>query len=63
MSVNSQCCLLRLEEIEHMWQELQRKLEVCRNSLSSYHDLMAVFAEMDDCLQEMAQIEVSSYTP
>ena len=31
---------------------------MCRSSLSSYHDLMAVFAEMDDCLQEMAQIEV-----
>ena len=48
----------RVEEIERMWQELQQKLEVCCSSLSSYHDFMAVFAEMDDCLQEMSQIEV-----
>ena len=35
------------------------KLESCRSMLTRYHDLMSVFAEMDDCLGEMTQTEVS----
>ena len=43
------------------WEELLKKLEVCRASLSSYHDLMAVFSEMADTLSEMNQIEVCMF--
>ena len=38
------------------------KLESCRSMLTRYHDLMSVFAEMDDCLGEMTQTEVSLRT-
>ena len=48
------------EVIETKWQDLLQKLEACRSTLSRYHDLMSVFAEMDDCLTNMGQIEVHS---
>ena len=48
----------RNEVIEKKWKELMSKLEACRSMLTRYHDLMSVFAEMDDCLGEMAQTEV-----
>ena len=37
-----------------------RMLDACRSTLSHHHDLMSVFAEMDDCLSDMAQTEVCS---
>ena len=46
--------------IEAKWDSLLKKLDTGRGSLSRYHDLMAVFADMDDCLGDMAQIEVST---
>ena len=45
--------------IEKKWKDLMTKLESCRSMLTRYHDLMSVFAEMDDCLGEMTQTEVS----
>ena len=45
--------------IEKKWKDLMSKLESCRSMLTRYHDLMSVFAEMDDCLGEMTQTEVS----
>ena len=45
--------------IEKKWEELHRKLEDSRSTLSHYHDLMSLFADMDDCLAEIAQIQVS----
>ena len=44
--------------IEKKWEELQSKLEDSRSTLSHYHDLMSLFADMDDCLAEIAQIQV-----
>ncbi len=44
--------------IETKWEGLLSKLESCRSVLSHYHDLMSVFAEMNDCLADMTQIEV-----
>ena len=48
----------REQVIEGKWRDLIRKLEACRSTLSRHHDLMSVFAEMDDCLSDMAQTEV-----
>ena len=45
--------------IEKKWKELMSRLEACRSMLTRYHDLMSVFAEMDDCLGDMAQTEVT----
>ena len=45
--------------IETKWEGLQSKLEACHSTLSKYHDFMSVFAEMNDCLADIAQIEVS----
>lgn len=44
--------------IEKKWEELQNKLEDSRSTLSHYHDLMSLFADMDDCLAEISQIQV-----
>lgn len=44
--------------IETKWEELQNKLEASRSTLSHYHDLMSLFADMNDCLADIAQIEV-----
>ena len=52
----------REQVIEAKWDSLLKKLDTGRGSLSRYHDLMAVFADMDDCLADMAQIEVD-FTP
>lgn len=52
--------------IEGKWNDLLASLEACKNMLSCYHDLMSVFSEMNDCLANMAQIEVSqreTYSP
>lgn len=51
--------LYRQEMIEGKWNDLLASLETCKNTLSRYHDLMSVFSEMNDCLANMAQIEVS----
>jgi len=48
----------REQVIERKWHNLVQKLDACRSTLSHYHDLMSVFAEMDDCLADMAQTEV-----
>ena len=48
----------REQVIEAKWDSLLKKLDTGRGNLSRYHDLMAVFADMDDCLADMAQIEV-----
>jgi len=50
----------REQVIERKWHNLVQKLDACRSTLSHYHDLMSVFAEMDDCLADMAQTEVRS---
>lgn len=58
--------LYRQEMIEGKWNDLLASLEACKNTLSRYHDLMSVFSEMNDCLANMAQIEVSqreAYSP
>ena len=51
----------RGQVIETMWEALTKKLEQCRRTLSRYHDLMSVFADIDDCLSDMVQIEVCKY--
>ena len=51
----------RQEVIEGKWSDLLGALEACKSTLSRYHDLMSVFAEIDDCLANMAQIEVLFY--
>ena len=50
----------RQKVIEDKWSDLLASLEACKSSLSRYHDLMSVFAEMNDCLTTMGQIEVCS---
>ncbi len=49
--------------IDGKWEELLHLLDLCRATLTRYHDLMSVFAEMDDCLADMAQIEVQYIDP
>ena len=46
--------------IEGKWSDLRAAVEACKSTLSRYHDLMSVFSEMNDCLANMGQIEVSS---
>jgi len=48
----------REQVIEGKWHDLIGKLDAYRSTLSRQHDLMSVFAEMDDCLNDMAQTEV-----
>ncbi len=49
----------RGESIEKNWKFLEMKLESCKSTLTHYHDLMSVYAEMKNCVMDMAQIEVS----
>ena len=44
--------------MEKKWRDLQSKLEACRSTLTHYHDLMSVYAEMTNCVVDIAQIEV-----
>ncbi len=46
--------------IESKWEALRNKLEDSRFTLSHYHDLMSLFADMNDCLADIAQIEVKT---
>ncbi len=49
----------RCAVIDKKWAELQKMLDELRGTLSRYHDLMSVFSEMEDCLTDMRQLEVS----
>lgn len=49
----------RCSVIDKKWAELQNKLDELRGTLSQYHNLMSVFSEMEDCLTDMKQLEVS----
>ena len=44
--------------IETKWEKLQNKLEDSRSTLSHYHDLMSLFADMNDSLADITQIQV-----
>jgi spectrin beta len=46
------------KEIVAKWEELRKKLASRKSLLTGQRDLMAVFLEMDTCLNEMAQMKV-----
>ena len=41
-----------------LWESLLEKLSSCHKMLSTMHDLMTIFTEMDDCLANMSEVEV-----
>lgn len=51
---------VRLQNIDFEWERLLEALTSTQKMLSSTHDLMAIFIEMDECLASMAEIEVKT---
>lgn len=49
----------RNSELVKLWEALLEKLSSCHKMLSTMHDLMTIFTEMDDCLANMSEVEQS----
>ena len=49
----------RQRDIQEKWEALLAKLEQGRKVLAGYRDLITVLSDVDDCVSEMGQLEVS----
>ena len=48
----------RCQELVSRWESLLEKLKSCGSILSSIHNLIAIFTEIDDCLASMEEMKV-----
>ncbi len=51
---------IRCQELVSQWESLLEKLKSCGSILSSTHNLIAIFTEIDDCLTSMEEMKVCS---